>query len=222
MKKRSLPIVLFCILALVTGCANIRDDATRTKAEGAGTGAAAGALIGALIGQLAGGDTSSTLLGAAIGAAVGGAGGYAYGSHVAAEKEKYASQEDWINASIAEAEQRNGELRAYSEKLRQELAQLRKELKGLKRRYKQGKVEKDALLAKKGELDKLFRENSQRLAAARDELKAQRSVLDDVSKNGGSDLAPGLEAQIRAIKAEITKLEQQNEELASMSESMAV
>ncbi len=222
MKKRALPIVLFCILVLVTGCANIQDDATRTRAEGAGTGAAAGALIGALIGQIAGGDTGSTLLGAAIGAAIGGAGGYAYGSHVAAEKEKYASQEDWINASIAEARQRNSELRSYSEQLRQELAQLRKELKGMQQQYEQGKVQKEALLAKKEEVDKLFKENSQRLAAAREELKAQRYVLDDVTKNGGSDLARGLQAEIEAIRAEITKLEQQNEELASMSESMAV
>ena len=221
-KKTNLLLILLLSLSLETGCANIKDDSTRTKTEGAGTGAAVGAALGALIGQLAGGDTQSTLLGAAIGAAVGGAGGYAYGSHVASEKAKYASREDWINASIAEARQRNSELIAYNRQLEHEVAQLEQEAQKLRSRYNRGLAGKDLLQEKKKKVDRLLDEANQRLAAAREELKAQNSVLDDVDSNDGSSLEQSLAEEITNIKASIQELEKRPEELASLSASMAV
>ena len=70
------------------------------------------------------GGSDAAWIGAAVGAGVGGAAGFAYGSHVAKEKAKYASQEDWLDACIASAEKVNRENRAYNAALEKEIQAL--------------------------------------------------------------------------------------------------
>ena len=64
-RKTSWAMVVLCMLLTISGCANIKDDGTRTRTEGAGTGAAIGAVAGGVLGQILGGNTKSTLIGAA-------------------------------------------------------------------------------------------------------------------------------------------------------------
>ncbi len=222
LKKIALGMAIIFMYSFVFGCAGIKDDSARTKAEGAGAGATIGAIGGALLGQLIGGDKGSTLAGAAIGAAIGGIGGYAYGNHVAAQKAKYANQEDWLNASIAEARKKNSALQTYNRKLRYRIAQVKKEIRKLKAKHsKQGSKNK-ALLAKKHKIDSLLKEAKRQLAAAREEISAQNTVKADVAKSKGSDFTKSLDSEIAALKAHVKELKKRTEELASMSASMAV
>jgi len=222
MKKISLGIVLLFLISILSGCANIKDDSTRTKAEGAGTGAAVGAVAGGLLGQIFGGDPQSTLVGAAIGATVGGVGGYAYGSHVASQKEKYAKEEDWLEACIAEARRRNQEILVYNQDLANQIAVLQKDTKALKKQYKNMQTRNAKLKEKKVEVEKAIESANKELATSKAELEAQHTVVADARKSGQNDYAQTLDSEMEILKANIKELEKRTEELASMSASMSV
>ena len=214
--------VLILIMALtLSGCAGM-SDSNRTRAEGAGVGAAAGTAIGALLGQIIGGDTGSTLVGAAIGGAIGGAAGLAYGDHVAKQKEKYASQEDWLDACIASAEKVNSETRTYNEKLAADLKSLKKEVADLNKGYKKKKVEKSALVAKKKAIDDRLAESNKQLEVARFELENQEAAAKDDGNAGSTAKEQALNKEIAQLKQSISELEQKTTTLASLSASMAV
>jgi uncharacterized protein (DUF342 family) len=221
-RKALAVIVTLCMLLVVSGCANIKDDGTRTRAEGAGTGAAIGAIAGGVLGQIVGGDTSATLLGAAIGAAVGGAGGYAYGDHVAGQKEKYAKEEEWLEACIAQARQKNQEMVAYNQGLSQQIAALKKETAALKKKHKDKTARTARLKEKKAAMDSLHESASKELTAAKAELEAQNSATVEAKKSGQSDYAVTLDSEIESLKGNIQELENRTAELASMSASMSV
>lgn len=214
--------VLILIVALtLSGCAGM-SDSDRTRAEGAGTGVAAGAALGALLGQVIGGDTGSTLLGAAIGGAVGGAAGLAYGDHVAKQKEKYASQEDWLDACIASAEKTNAETEAYNQKLAADLKGLKQQVADLNKGYKKKKVEKSELIAKKKTIDTRLEESNKQLELARFELENQEAVAKDGGNKGNGAKEEALNKEIAQLKQSISELEEKTTTLASLSASMAV
>ncbi len=222
LRKMSLGIVLLFTLTIVSGCANIKDDSDRTRAEGTATGAVVGGVLGALVGQALGGDTGSTLAGAAIGAAVGGTAGYAYGDHVAGQKEKYASNEDWLDACIADAQKTNAEIMAYNRDIRNQIALLRQDTNALRQKYVDAAVRKTKLQNKKKEVDTLLKSANNELANAKTELEALDSVVVEARQSGQNDYAVSLDSEIEILKANIRELEKRTEELASMSASMAV
>jgi len=119
--------VLCAATLLFTGCANIKDDQQRTKTEGALAGGVLGAVAGGALGYAIGGR-SGIAVGAATGAAAGGAGGYAYGSHVAAKKKGYASNEERLRAMISEARSERQSAESYNASLRRVIAQQRSEI----------------------------------------------------------------------------------------------
>ncbi len=80
----------------------------RTTVEGGLTGAAVGAAAGALVAAMVGFNPAK---GAAIGAAIGAPLGVAAGVYVANQKAKYATEEQYLDACIAEARQYNEEAR---------------------------------------------------------------------------------------------------------------
>ncbi len=221
--KRSIGfVVLLCALLALSGCTNIKDDGTRTRAEGAGTGAVIGAVAGGILGQLIGGDTQGTLVGAAIGAAVGGAGGYAYGDHVANQKAKYAQEEDWLDACIVQAQQKNAEMVAYNQDLSKEISKIKRETALLKKQYKDRKIRTVKLKDQKAVTDALIESANKELASAEQELNAQKSVRTDALESGKADYAKELDVEIVQLKQNIKELEKRTEELASMSASMSV
>src|SRR5690349_3263800 len=100
-------------VAMLSGCANIQNDQTRTRTEGALAGSVLGAGLGAIIGNQSG----RAWEGAAIGAVAGGLTGLAVGDHVARKKAGYASQEAWLDACISSAEKVNARTVAYNRSL---------------------------------------------------------------------------------------------------------
>lgn len=219
---KSVLVVMVCMLLTISGCANIKDDGTRTRTEGAGTGAAIGAVAGGVLGQLIGGDTKSTLIGAAIGAAVGGVGGYAYGDHVAGQKEKYAKEEDWLDACLAQARQKNQEMVVYNQDLGRQITTLQQETAALQKQYQEKKTRTAKLQEKKAAADSLLEAANKELASAQNELEAQSSVRAEAQKSGKGDFAVTLDSEIEQLKGNIKELEKRTEELASISASMSV
>jgi hypothetical protein len=91
--------------------------------EGTTAGAATGGVIGGVIGGLVSmGSPSYIAQGAIIGAQVGGHGGYAYATSVANKKARYASEEVWLDACIAEARETTEKSVAYNQLARQIIA----------------------------------------------------------------------------------------------------
>lgn len=217
--KKSIMGMLLAALVL-SGCANM-SDGTRTKTEATALGAGGGALLGGLIGALAGGSDAAWV-GAAVGAGVGGIAGYVYGSHVAREKAKYASQEDWLDACIDSAEKVNRENRAYNAALEKEVRTLAAETDTLAAVYARKKVRKSALTREKKKIDAKLAEAEKTLKRSHFELENQKVALTDARKSGKSRQAGELDREISELKATIAELEGHTESLASMSARMAV
>ena len=113
---------IITFIAFCSSCAATKDG-RKTQFQGAALGAVAGAGVGALLGLAAGGPRGAAI-GAVAGAVAGGTGGFLYGSHVAHQKAKYASTEQWLDQCIASAQQTNNKAYAYNRTLKQRIAAL--------------------------------------------------------------------------------------------------
>lgn len=213
--------VLLSSTLLFSGCAGMNDSDT-TRAQGAGVGAAGGAAAGGLLGQLIGKDSTSTLLGAAIGAVVGAGAGYIYGNHVASQKEKFASQEDWLDACIASATKTNQETRAYNKELTTEITSLKARSKALKKGYKKKTATRAQMLAQKEKVEKTLKTAQQQLDKAKYELKEQQSVVQQIKPGESPEQSRALDNRIADLKKAVNDLEKKTETLASLSATMSV
>lgn len=219
MKKLFALLLIAALLVFaLSGCTT---DEGATKAQGTAVGAGTGAIIGGVIGGILGGGRG-VAIGAAIGAATGGVAGYAYGSHVATEKKKYADKEDWYDACIASAKDVNQKTTAYNQTLAKDLTGLKQETAQLAAQYQQKKADKKALAAKKKDIDARLALANEELKRTKWELQNQETVLADAHKSGDDVLAKRLDAEIQALRKNIAELEGHTNELASMSSRMAV
>ncbi|WP_051957845.1 YMGG-like glycine zipper-containing protein [Desulfobacter vibrioformis] len=216
-------ILIFAMCVSMAGCATTgSSDAQRTRNEGTAVGAGAGALIGGLAGALLGGDSKGALIGAAIGAAAGGAAGYAYGDHVASQKAKYASEEDWLDQCIASARQVNQETLAYNNQLRTDIARLDAETQALEKKYAARQASKKTLLAEKKTIDAAIKATDKTLARAKFELDSQKQAVAQVTEKNSKDETQALDTEIARLEGLIKELEQHSEDLASLSGRMSV
>jgi uncharacterized protein YcfJ len=222
MKRWIVSLVIVTLsLSGLTSCATTKNDRGRTQAEGAGAGAVAGALIGGIIGA-ATGDSKSAIVGAAIGAVAGGAAGYAYGTHIANEKEKYAHEEDWLNACIASAEKVNQETMKYNAKLGKDIKTLEAETVQLKAAYLEKKDKKLTMDKEKKKIEIKLAEARETLKRAKFELENQEKVLAETKAKRNDVYAKKFETKIEELNGYIAELETQTEALASMSQRMSV
>ncbi len=221
MKKGfALLVVLALLVPGFTGC--VTTDSGRTKAEGTAVGAGAGAAVGALVGYMVGGGKGAAI-GAAIGAGTGAVAGFAYGTHVASEKEKYATQEDWLDDCIVSLDKTNKETKAYNEQLAKNIEELDRETARLAAAYQNKSVEKTALRAEKEKIDARLAEAQEKLKRAKWELENQEKVLAEAQKDKGQGgQVTKLDTEIANLKKQIASLEGHTEELASLSSRMSV
>ncbi|MDR0882729.1 MAG: hypothetical protein LBP55_09360 [Candidatus Adiutrix sp.] len=194
--RGGLALALIMAMTLSTAsCANIANDRTRTQTEGTLAGAGVGAAIGGLIGALTG-NRNTALAGAAIGAGVGALGGLAYGTHVANKKAEYATEEEWLNACIQEAQSANQAAAAYRDRLKATLA---KSGTG-----GSGYAFSDSG-SSKGSNPK--QEANKQLAAIDNDLANRKKVLAETGAN----------AQTKKLQQETNNLEKIRSEIAGMS-----
>lgn len=208
MKTRFLQIgATLTAASMLASCANIQDDQTRTRAEGAGAGAVLGGIAGAIIGNNSGHHAWE---GAFIGAAAGGAAGLAYGDYVARKKANYASREAWLNACIDEAEKVNAHAVAYNDRLSNQIASLKEKIRSAKSRGDTGELRKlkTAVLS-------LQTETKKQVKVVNGELSAQQQPL---KETGSAELNDRL-SQLRSTRS---SLNQNEEKLAALNNSIDV
>jgi gas vesicle protein len=215
-------IVSLCAAALLAGplagCANIQDDSTRTKTEGTLVGAGAGAALGAGIGAIAGGGRG-TAIGAIIGALVGTAVGFGVGTHVANEKSKYASEEDWLDECIARADQTNQEAAQYNAEIRAQIQALDKKTTALAASYKQKKADRKVMLAEAEALKRKRNELAANIKAMQREIAEQREAVAD-AKPGKR--ATRLEGEIASMEKKLKEMRGNDTKLVAISKRVKV
>lgn len=216
------------LLALcTTGCATTgvgqgagsnSEDATRTKAEGAGLGALAGVAIGGLIGNAMGGK-NGMVKGMAAGALLGGGAGYIAGSKVAERKQQYVSEEARLDGEISMSEQYNNELISYNNQTRDRIKTLKQQSLDLKSRHKADQRTAYQLQKKRDEIQATINESEIRKNSMNNELSAMNNYLEDLKKeqkNGQKDKEAKLNQELVALKANIDTLDTNNKQLAKL------
>lgn len=218
-------VVLVAIVSLLggplSGCANIKDDRTRTQTEGTLVGAGVGAAAGAGIGAAVGGGRGA-LIGAGIGLLVGGLAGAAVGTHIANEKEKYASEEAWLDACLQQARQTNDQLKAYNEDLTGQIAALDEETRQLQRAYASKATQRRNLVAEQKKIEAKIKEVNQQIAVAENEIAGQQKALASAQASNKSEESALLEAEIAALQRQKANLEEKVKQLASISARTSV
>ena len=214
MKNRlRLLLSITLITTALSGCATT--DSGKTKTQGTVFGAGIGAGLGALLGAAVGGKEGAAK-GALLGGALGAAGGFAYGNHVAGKKEKFANQEDYLNAVIAEAEKVNQETRQYNVSLRRDINKLEDETRHVKLAVSRGHANRSVLRKQIQKIEQEEIEAKEQLAKINRELGVQQQVLAESEKERGSS-----QQQLQQIQQEIALLEENKRELEGNVESLA-
>jgi len=200
-------------LSLLASCASTpqTEDGTRTRQEAT----AAGAVVGGLLGALIGGD-EDRVLGAAVGAAVGGAAGYAVGNEVAKRKAKYANEERFLDAEIANAAEYNRRVAAYNADMSDQLAALERRSHLLKASYQAGRVRKSELTDER----KRVTQRLERTQEIRDSLEKEHKVKVAIYEQQKEKREPN-NAYVRDLEREIVQMEQNISELEQGSTQLA-
>lgn len=195
--------------AMLASCTNIKDDQTRTRAEGAGAGAVLGAGLGAIIGHQSG----HTWEGALIGGAAGSFAGLAVGDHVARKKAAYKNQEAWLNACIAQAEKTNSHARSYNASLSSKISNLEQKINGAKQ-----KGDKTELQQLKRAVLSLQNETKQEIKAVNTEISEQNGALKQAS--GGNSMT--LRTQVNELRSTQSSLNKNETKIADLLRRMDV
>lgn len=205
------PVCALAVAAILCGgCATTQDGRT-AQAQGAGIGAVGGAILGAVIGNQTGLGSER---GALIGAAAGGAAGFAYGTHVANQKAKYKSTEEWLDACIADAEKKHRSAVAYNKALDSKLARLQGEVKAAKAKGDQNKLKslKQEILAEQSNAEK-------QVASTNKEIELQQAV---VKEAGGTSRASALRSKLNSLGSANASTKKSAQSLAQLSNSTGV
>jgi hypothetical protein len=191
------------------------DDQTVTKVGGAILGTA----LGALVGYATGGAR-----GAWIGAVAGGGLGFLAGIEVARRKAQYASEEEFLNAEIANADAINRDLRGYNGTLKKEIAKLDGESKRLASKYKAGKVSRDQVEAERSTVQTRIQKNQQVQASLTKELEVKTAVLNEEKgqRKASDPYVKSLEKQVKKLQANIGTLQNNSTQLAKIDARLSI
>lgn len=204
---RPLCFILAALTFSVSSCTNIQNDGTRTRTEGALAGAVLGAGLGAIIGNQSGNAGQGALLGAALG----GLGGLAYGNHVANKKARYASEEAWLNACIAQAQQTNSSARSYNSQLSTRISALKQQIAAARASGSatQKRNAKNAII-------QLQRESNAELKKVDSEIQAQQGVLGQTKNSRASSLR----GEVSSLQSTRSSMRSNIDRLASLGNSV--
>jgi hypothetical protein len=184
---------------------------TRTTVEGTLTGAAVGAAAGALVAAMIGVNPAK---GAALGAAIGTPLGLAAGVYVANQKEKYATEEQYLDACIAESRQYNEEARkdiAYMQNYIAEeevrIADLRRQIARSASKKGLARAELQKMTAKKESMDKV-------LTSLEGEAGAQQKAISSTTRD--PERLAALQKEVESTQESIVKFKRERDKLVSV------
>ena len=221
MRKRTVVSMVMVLAVTVAGCANIQDEQTRTQAKGTVVGSGIGAGIGAVIGGLSGGHRGA-LQGAGIGAVVGGIGGFLTGRHIANKKSVYASQEDWLDDSIAAARQTNSDIARYNADVQQEIDRLDQESVRLIADYENYRAESSALVAANKKVQEYRQQLRSDIASLKEEIAANRQIVEEVqAESGRTSKSVAMMREVDEMEQHLAELERCDRQLASISRHLS-
>jgi gas vesicle protein len=207
-RRWSVSISAVVILAMLAGCAETQEGRT-TQAQGTGIGALLGAALGAGIGAAAGGGRGAAT-GAVAGALIGGTAGFAYGTHVANQKAKYARAEDWLNACIASARGYRRHAYAVNQKISSRMAALEKRSKAAV-----ASRDKAAVTQIHNEIASLQQQAKAEAKNVDNEVAAQQNALQDSSARNSSKYGE-LKESVGSLKETRAELGQTTSRLAAL------
>ncbi|HYR59622.1 MAG TPA: hypothetical protein VEO95_13370, partial [Chthoniobacteraceae bacterium] len=184
-------------------------------AQGTVLGALAGAVVGGAIGYAAGGR-SGLARGAAIGAGAGAVSGFAYGTHVARMKAKYASAESWLDACIVQARKVNGNAYAYSRSLEGRVARLESRKRAA--RMAHNKTEARAIAQ---EATVLKKEASTKVVVVDKEIAEQHRAVSDSDSQRAKNYG-GLKTEVNSLEQTKGTLGRQISRLAGLENQIDV
>ena len=221
MRKRTVVSMVMVLAVTVAGCANIQDERTRTQTEGAVVGSGIGAGFGAVIGGLSGGHRGA-LQGAGIGAVVGGIGGFLTGRHIANKKSVYASQEDWLDDSIAAARQTNSDIARYNADVQQEIDRLDQESVRLIADYENYRAVSSALVAANKKVQEYRQQLRSDIASLKEEIAANRQIVEEVqAESGRTSKSVAMMREVDEMEQHLAELERCDRQLASISRHLS-
>ena len=207
-RRWSVLISAVVTLAMLAGCAETQEGRT-TQAQGAGIGALLGAALGAGIGAATGGGEGAAR-GAVAGALIGGTAGFAYGTHVANQKAKYARAEDWMDACIASARGYRRHAYATNQKISSRLAALEKRSKAAV-----ASRDKAAVTQIRNEIASLKQQANAENKNLDNEVAAQNNALQDSSARSSAKYGE-LKESVGSLKETRAELGQTTSRLAAL------
>lgn len=222
--------ILATVFLFISGCATTNQqgisqeksatssDQKRTRAEGAGVGA----LIGGVLGYALGGKdkTKGTVIGAMLGAGA----GYLVGNEVAKRKQKYASEEEFLDAEIQNAAEFNRTAREYNKSLRVQIAELDKTSMELKAQYKAGIASKQDLENKRTEVQSKLTKSEKFYKQLQKEYDIKMAIYQEQREERPQDDAylVKLEKEIIELRKNLDQLNKESKQLASIDERLTI
>ena len=169
---------------------------------------------------LAAGDTKGAIIGALAGAGV----GFLVGNEIAKRKARYASEEDFLNAEIAQLAKMNSSTYQYNYRLSREINSLKRQVASLKAQYEKRTVKRSALLKKKKDIQKRIEANNKMIEELQKEYKINVAILDEQKKKRKKKdpYVVRLEREIETLKKNIDALQKNARQLAEMDERLSV
>ncbi len=214
--KRLIPFLL-CFALVLPGCAAKTDDGTRTVAEGTGAGVVAGAVLGGIL-AIATGDAKWV----AIGAGVGGVIGLGAGVYVAKKKEEYATQEQWLDACIKEAQSSNKAIASYNAQLRKRLGELNLKSTRLAADYNRQAAKASDMKAMQNAIAEQQKANDTYISNAEKQIARQKGYVRDARAEKKNEQAAIIEEEISRMEVQVAELREESSKLASMSMRVSI
>jgi chromosome segregation ATPase len=190
-------------------------DSTLTKAQATGLGAAVGAVVGALLG-----DESGALIGAAAGAGA----GFLVGNEIAKRKQRFASEEEFLNAEIQSAAEYNRTAAQYNADLREQITALDQSTADLRSRYQSGRADRDVLQMRRDEIAAQIKTTETLVADLQKEREIKLAIIAEqkAKRAADDDYIVSLQKEISQLEANIQNLQASSAELARIDERLDV
>lgn len=192
---------------------------TATSIQGAALGALAGAAVGALVALAAGKNVAA---GAAIGAGAGLVTGLVAGVYVANQKEKYANDEAYLEACIAEARQYNEAAARSNEDLDTQINLTEQNIDQLRNKVRDVSARKQQARTNLATLEQTGKTCDKNISLLKGEISAQEKALSQVPRDSDtSGRSAALEGELVTMRQQLTDLKTKRDRLNDLNAEMS-
>lgn len=165
-------------------------------------------------------QTQTTAQDAALGVGL----GIAADSEIAKRKAQYTSEEDFLQAEIANAQDYNQQLNDYNRRLQAQIQKLDSEAYDLRLEYQKGLASLIDLQQKQAGINAQIQRNNQIVADMQKEYDVKVAVYQNQqqTRQPGDQQVAALEQQIQQLQSNIQNLQAGSEQLAAIDQRLEV